>query len=99
MDIRSILTSSVLAAALATSSLAQTTSPAPAAPTETAHVGETLRDANMARLGTISDVAADGSVQIIYDSQFVTVPGKTLTVSNGVVKTSLTKKDVSKLER
>lgn len=59
--------------------------------------GQTLRDANLARLGTIDRVLADGSVQIIYSSHFATIPASSLSVENGVVKTSLTRKEVAKL--
>lgn len=59
--------------------------------------GQTLRDANGARVGTIDRVLPNGSVQIIYSSHFTTIPATTLTVDGGVVKTSLTRKDVAKL--
>lgn len=59
--------------------------------------GATLRDAKATRLGTIDRVNADGSVQIIFDSHFVTIPADKLVASTDGVATSLTKAEVSKL--
>lgn len=62
-----------------------------------ARAGQTLRDVNSVRLGTIDRVTADGSVKIIVESRFVTVPANTLSVVDGGVVTSLSKKDIRKL--
>lgn len=59
--------------------------------------GQTLRDANMARLGPVNRVLADGSVQIIHNSRFVTIPADSLSVEDGKAKTSLTRKEVSRM--
>lgn len=60
--------------------------------------GSTLRTSDMGRLGQVDRVNADGSVQIIFRSKFVTIPASTLTVSEGgEVTTSLTKQEVAKI--
>lgn len=60
--------------------------------------GKTLRDASNIRLGRIDKVNEDGSVRIIYDSRFVTVPAdKVVVAENGDASTTLTKREVSKL--
>jgi len=59
--------------------------------------GATLRDAKATRLGTIDRVNADGSVQIIFNEHFVTIPADKLIVAKDGVATSLTKAEVSKL--
>jgi hypothetical protein len=76
-------------ALIATPVLAQT-SPAPKR-------GATLRDANLTRLGTIDRVNSDGSVQIIFNAKFVTIPASKLIVAKDMVSTSLTKSEVAKL--
>ncbi|MET0370383.1 MAG: hypothetical protein ABW039_03295 [Sphingobium sp.] len=59
--------------------------------------GATLRDAKGSRLGTIDRVNADGSVQIIFNSKFVTIPADKLVSSDAGTATSLTKAEVAKL--
>lgn len=59
--------------------------------------GTTLRDANNTRLGTIERINADGSVRIIINSKFVTIPASKLVVNQNSITTSLTKPEVSKL--
>ncbi|WEK42407.1 MAG: hypothetical protein P0Y64_13540 [Candidatus Sphingomonas colombiensis] len=59
--------------------------------------GATLRDANATRLGTIDRVNADGSVQIIFNAKFVTIPADKIVASQDGVTTSLTKAEISKL--
>ncbi|MDB5714603.1 MAG: hypothetical protein JWO15_2000 [Sphingomonadales bacterium] len=59
--------------------------------------GATLRDVNATRLGTIDRINGDGSVQIIFNSKFVTIPANKLVVAQDAVSTSLTKSEVSKL--
>ena len=76
-------------ALVTTSALAQNPSPAKR--------GATLRDAKSARLGTIDRVNSDGSVQIIFNSKFVTIPADKLVVADDSVTTSLTKAEVAKL--
>ena len=72
--------------------VAQAPAPAPAA-----NVGETLRDASGGRIGAITEVFKDGSVQVIYNSQLVTIPAASLTAPNGKLTTSLTRKQLSQL--
>ncbi len=66
---------------------------APAAQAEV-KTGAMLRDSNNYRLGAISRVNADGSVGLIIDSRFVTIPADTLSVVDGKVVTRLTKREV-----
>lgn len=82
-----------LAAALiiATPALAQT------APASTVERGQTLRDANAARIGVIDRVNADGSVQIIFDSRFVRIPADKLVAAENGVNTTLTKREIRRL--
>lgn len=82
----------VLAAAFALSAV-----PALAQNDAAPRAGQTIRDAKSVRLGTIQRVNPNGSVKIIYRSRFATIPANTISVENGVVKTSLTKKEVGKL--
>jgi hypothetical protein len=81
---------------LAAAALALLASPL-AAETVAPKRGTTLRDAKAARLGPIDRVNADGSVQIIFNSRFVTIPADKLTVGEKGVATLLTKAEVSKL--
>lgn len=59
--------------------------------------GRTLRDSANARLGKIDQVNADGSVRIIFDTRFVTIPADTISVAGNEPVTSLSKREVSKL--
>jgi len=63
----------------------------------TAHVGQVLRDASGGRIGAITEVYQDGSVQVIYNSQLVTIPVTSLTAPDGKLTTSLTRKQLSQL--
>lgn len=68
------------------------------APTATvAHSGDMLRDANNVRLGAINAVNKDGSVGLIFESHYVTVPSDSLTIVGGKLTTKLTKAQVSAL--
>jgi hypothetical protein len=60
--------------------------------------GDTLRDAKAARIGAVSRVYGDGSVQVIYGSRFVVIPADTLTTEEGKLKTSLTRQEIAKLK-
>jgi hypothetical protein len=68
---------------------------APAASAPVARQGDMLRDANNVRLSAIDSVNKDGSVGIIFDGRYVTVPATSLSVANGKLITSLTKAQVS----
>lgn len=59
--------------------------------------GATLRDAAGLRVGKVSRVLADGSVQIIYGQNFVVVPATTLSMVDNNLVTSLSKREVGKL--
>src|ERR1700742_4896075 len=56
--------------------------------------GQILVAANGSRLGSVYRVGQDGSVQMIIDGKMVTVPGTTLSNSDGKLTTSLTKSEV-----
>ena len=62
-----------------------------------AHRGDMLRDVYNVRLGAVSSVAKDGSVSLIYDAHFVTVPGDSLSLVNGKLVTKLSKSQISSL--
>lgn len=67
-------------------------------PAKPISAGTTLRSSDMGRVGQIDRVNADGSVQIIFRTKFVTVPASTLSVTDkGEVTTSLTKREIAKL--
>jgi len=63
----------------------------------TAHVGQMLRDASGGRVGAVTEVYKDGSVQVIYNAQLVTIPAASLTAPDGKLTTSLTRKQLSQL--
>jgi len=84
--------------ALAAPLSAQTVdTPGAVSTTEEVKVGRTLRDANNARLGRIDRVNADGSVRIIFDTRFVTIPADTISVSGDTPTTSLSRRDVARI--
>jgi hypothetical protein len=83
--------------AIAIATLAFVATPLVAQTTMAPKRGATLRDVNATRLGTIDRINSDGSVQIIFNSKFVTIPANKLTVAQDSVSTSLTKSEVSKL--
>lgn len=55
------------------------------------HQGDMLRDANNARLSAVDSINKDGSVGIILNGHYVTVPASTLSMANGKLVTSLSK--------
>ena len=59
-----------------------------------AHTGQMLRDAANVRIGAVDSVKADGSVGVIVEGRYVIVPANTLTVADGKLTTSLSKKTV-----
>ena len=88
----------IIATILAVASAPAFAADAPAAAVAAvAHSGDMLRDANNLRLGAINAVNKDGSVGLIFDSHYVTVPGDSLTVVGGKLTTKLTKAQVSAL--
>ncbi len=66
---------------------------APPAP----HIGQTVRDNNNMRVGTIDRVNGDGSLQLLVGMGFVTVPADKATVADGVVKLAMSKHEVERL--
>ena len=86
----------LLSLALLVLSPAAASAQAPAA-AATAHVGQMLRDASGGRIGAVTEVYKDGSVQVIYNSQLVTIPAASLATTDGKLTTSLTRKQLSQL--
>jgi hypothetical protein len=74
------------------------TTPAMAADAAPARAGQMLRDSRSARVGLVDRVNPDGSVRIILDSRFVTIPASTLTSTDGKLATSLSKSEIAKLK-
>jgi hypothetical protein len=70
---------------------------APTQPAAAVHVGQMLRDSSGGRIGAVTEVYKDGSVQVIYNSQLVTIPAASLTAADGKLTTSLTRKNLSQL--
>lgn len=68
-----------------------------AAATADIRTGRILRDPANLRLGKIDRVNPDGSVRIIFDERHVTIPAETLSVQNGEVATTLTRREVARL--
>lgn len=62
-----------------------------------AKAGRMLKDSTGGRVGKIDKVLADGSVRVIVDERFVTVPAATLSIVDGEAVTSMPKRDVAKL--
>jgi hypothetical protein len=56
--------------------------------------GKMLYSADGKRLGSVYRVGDDGSAQLILDGKMRTVPAETLSVVDGKLTTSLSKKDV-----
>ncbi|ENZ82153.1 MULTISPECIES: hypothetical protein [Caulobacter] len=85
---------------LTSPAMAQTASPQArtATPQAPIRAGQILRDVNKVRLGPINTVKADGSVVIIFDSHFKTIPADKVNVINGQPTTSLTRGEVFKLD-
>ncbi|MCF8709417.1 PRC-barrel domain-containing protein [Rhizorhapis sp. SPR117] len=69
----------------------------PAASENAAQRGMTVRDSSGVRLGNVTRVMPDGSVQVILNQRFVVIPANTLTVDDRQVTTSLSKREISKL--
>jgi hypothetical protein len=59
--------------------------------------GLTIRDSAGKRLGTIDRVLPDGSVRLILGGRFVRIPADKVSVAEGKVTTSLTKREASRL--
>ena len=88
---RNVIIALAAVVALPAVASAQTAAPAPA------RAGQTLRDANKTRVGVIDRVNADGSIQVIVGSRFVTIPATQVLVAEDGVSTPLTKREVARL--
>jgi hypothetical protein len=82
---------------MASAAVQAISSPQPAANAVHAAEGQMLITADGARLARVYHVNADGSVQLILDYRMVTVPVNTLSMKNGQLTTSLTRKQVNSL--
>ena len=60
-----------------------------------ARSGQTVVDANDARLGTVDRVNSDGSVQMIYAAHFVKLTADKFALVDGKVKVTMTKRDLA----
>jgi hypothetical protein len=60
--------------------------------------GKVLIAAGGARLGPVYSVGADGSAQLIIDGRLISIPASTLTMADGKLTTSLTKKEVASIQ-
>lgn len=60
--------------------------------------GKVLLAAGGARLGRVSRVGADGSAQVIIEGRLISIPSSTLSVAEGQLTTSLSKKEVTSLK-
>ena len=97
MKLRSILLG--LAATVAfTPAVAQEASAPVEASASAAKAGQVIRDANNLKIGRVERVEKDGSVKVIYQSRMILIPANTLTVADGKVQTSLTRKEIGKLD-
>lgn len=72
-------------------------SPQQAASTVHAVEGQMLITADGTHLARVYHVNADGSVQLILDYKMVTVPVNTLSMKDGKLRTSLTRRQVNSL--
>ncbi|MFC3172682.1 hypothetical protein ACFOD9_00305 [Novosphingobium bradum] len=59
--------------------------------------GAMLRDATGARITAISRVNTDGSIGVIVESKFITIPADKVSVVDGKVVTKLTKREIISL--
>lgn len=60
--------------------------------------GKVLLAAGGARLGPVYRVGADGSAQVIIDGRLIAIPASTLSVADGKLTTSLSKKEVNSIK-
>ena len=85
------------AALLATGSIAHAADDTALTARPTAKVGTVLRGAGDARLGQITRILPDGSLQIILGDRFALVPASSLTTSaDGKVSTTLSRRELGK---
>lgn len=89
-------TALILAALLATASPVMAQATGTVAPV-VATKGQMLTGADRSRLGSVVRVEGDGSVGIIFDAHLVTIPGSTLSIADGKLTTTLSKRDVTAL--
>ncbi len=59
--------------------------------------GQILRDINAMRIGPIDKINPDGSVQVIFESRFVTIAANDYSVVQGNVISTLSRKEIGKL--
>ncbi|MET0179735.1 MAG: hypothetical protein ABW194_04555 [Novosphingobium sp.] len=69
---------------------------APALAQEAPTAGKSVYSADGKRVGAVYKVGADGSLQLILNGKLVSVPASTVSVADGKITTSLTKKELTK---
>ena len=74
-----------------------TAAPALAQTVEAPKAGATLIDSTGKKIGRIDRVLPDGSLRLIANDRFVTVPAATVSMKDGVATTSLSKREVGRL--
>ena len=79
---------------VAAPAVAAETTATPVSVEKLAAKGKLVVDSNGSRLGSVSRVASDGSAQIILEGKLVTIPASTLSMVDGKLTTSMTKKDL-----
>ena len=87
----------ILAALVAAASPALAETTTPVASPVVATKGQMLTGADRSRLGSVVRVEGDGSVGIIFDAHLVTIPGSTLSMADGKLTTTLSKRQVTAL--
>ncbi|WP_232824384.1 hypothetical protein [Blastomonas sp. UPD001] len=90
MNLRSALLGAVL--------LAATAAPAFAQDDALISKNQTIYDAEGKRVGKVTRVLEDGSALVIYKGKVVRIGASTLTAAEGKVTTSLSKKELARLD-
>lgn len=78
--------------------LAATAAPAFAQDDALISKNQTIYDAEGKRVGKVTRVLEDGSALVIYKGKVVRIGASTLTAGDGKVSTSLSKKDLARLD-
>lgn len=73
---------------------AQDESPATEVVDASAYEGEMIYDGNGRRIGAVYSVTPDGAPQVIISGKLYTIPSDSLSVADGKLSTSMTKKEI-----
>lgn len=90
---KSLVAAFLLGGFAAVPAIAQDATP----PAASAVAGKYLYDADGRNLGSIYKVTASGSAQIILDDRQITIPASTISLADGKLTTSLTKREIRNL--